>query len=91
MKPVQQRQLKDRFAPLRARLDPEDQSLLTLRIDRGPSWEEVAMVMMPAGASTDQGEVANAAARFRQRLVRLKAGLRKLTPACTAESSCTSY
>ncbi len=36
---------KDRLARLRAELDPEEQSMLTLRLDRGLSWDEIAGVL----------------------------------------------
>jgi len=36
---------RDRLSRLRATLEPEEQTLLTLRIDRGFSWEEVAAIL----------------------------------------------
>jgi RNA polymerase sigma-70 factor (ECF subfamily) len=50
---------------LRARLDPEEQTLLTLRIDRQLSWAEVADVLAGAAARPDE-------AALRKRFERLK-------------------
>jgi RNA polymerase sigma-70 factor (ECF subfamily) len=61
----------DRLRLLRASLDPEDRTLLALRIDRALEWDEVAAVL-----STDASPV-NAAA-LRKRFERLKAKLARL-------------
>lgn len=60
---------------LRARLDPEEQTLLTLRIDRGLSWGEVADVLADGPARPDE-------ATLRKRFERLK---HKLAEAARAE------
>ena len=59
--------VKDRVAQLRASLTPEEQTLLTLRIDRDLSWSEVAEVL---------GDADEAA--LRKRFERIKNRLRKL-------------
>jgi RNA polymerase sigma-70 factor (ECF subfamily) len=55
--------VKDRFAALRDALDPEDQALLVLRVDRAMSFAEIAAVM-----STDQEEDDDARARMTARM-----------------------
>ncbi len=56
---------------LRARLPPEDQTLLTLRVDRELDWDEVAAVLSTEGADVS-------AVALRQRFTRLKARLKEL-------------
>jgi RNA polymerase sigma-70 factor (ECF subfamily) len=56
---------------LRRTLSPEDQALLTLRIDQGLSWDEVARVL------EDTGEMA-APATLAKRFERTKEKLKKL-------------
>jgi RNA polymerase sigma-70 factor, ECF subfamily len=60
---------KDGLAELRATLDPDEQTLLVLRIDRGLSWSEAAVVL----------ECEEAA--LRKRFERLKERLRDLARA----------
>jgi RNA polymerase sigma-70 factor (ECF subfamily) len=62
-------EVKDRLARLRASLDAEEQSLLTLRLEAGLSWKDVASVM-----SVDE-------AALRKRYERLKTKLRRLAAA----------
>src|SRR5262249_38653602 len=38
--------VKDRFQELREQLDPEDQTILILRVDRDLSWLELAQIML---------------------------------------------
>lgn len=56
---------------LRARLPPEDRTLLTLRLDRELEWEEVAAVLSAEGAPVT-------APALRKRFERLKAELKEL-------------
>lgn len=73
--PLYQRtEVKDRFAALRAELDPEDHMLLGLRIDRKLPWNEIAKVL----ASPDDEPTARDVAALRKRFERLKARLREL-------------
>jgi RNA polymerase sigma-70 factor (ECF subfamily) len=65
-------EVKDRFAEIRASLDPDDQALLVLRVDRGLEWSEVARVM--AG---DDEDLRRVAARLRKRFQLLKDELRR--------------
>ncbi len=55
---------------MRAGLAPADQSLLTLRLDRGMAWSEVAQVMGAGDAAADL-------AALRKRYERIKERLRK--------------
>jgi len=64
-------QRKDRVGKLREKLDPEGQTLLTLRLDRGLSWKEVAVVMSSDDQPIDSTTV-------RKRFERVKAKLRAL-------------
>jgi RNA polymerase sigma-70 factor (ECF subfamily) len=62
---------KDRLAEIRAALDPDDQTLLILRIDRKLPWRDIAQVF-----GDDDGIEARAAS-LRKRFERLKADLRE--------------
>jgi RNA polymerase sigma-70 factor, ECF subfamily len=56
---------------LRSSLEPEEQSLLVLRLDRDLSWREVAEVMAEEGHPADE-------AALRKRFERIKAKLARL-------------
>jgi RNA polymerase sigma-70 factor (ECF subfamily) len=62
---------RDRLAKLRASLDPEEQNLLTLRLEAGLAWSEIAAVLADGA---DQ-------AALRKRYERLKSKLRRLAEA----------
>jgi RNA polymerase sigma-70 factor, ECF subfamily len=62
----QRSEVKDAVARVREQLDPDDQTLLTLRIDRDLPWKEVAAIM-------EENEAA-----LRKRFERLKVRLREL-------------
>ena len=57
---------KSKLQELRDRLTEEEQTLLTLRIDRGLEWREIAEVLEPAG------ELARSAAKLRKRFQLVK-------------------
>lgn len=61
----------DRLARLRSALDPEERTLLVLRLDRELSWNEVAEVLSSEGEPLDSAAV-------RKRFERVKAKLAKL-------------
>lgn len=61
---------KDRVAALRASLDPEEQTLLFLRVDQKLAWKDVAEVMSAGGDAVDE-------AALRKRFERLKERLRR--------------
>jgi RNA polymerase sigma-70 factor, ECF subfamily len=62
---------KDRLAELRQALDPAEQTLLILRLDRGLSWAEVAEVLAADGEDVSE-------ANLRKRFERIKDRLREL-------------
>ena len=68
--------VKDRFRALRDSLDPDDRSLLVLRVDRGLSWEEVAQVTLGLEAP-DTAVLERETARLRKRYQLLKDELRR--------------
>jgi len=61
-------------AAIRAQLDDDDRVLLTLRIDRGMSWNEVAQIMSDEIGSPH--DLARVAARLRQRFQTVKGLIR---------------
>jgi RNA polymerase sigma-70 factor (ECF subfamily) len=65
---------KDALSELRASLDPDDQSLLILRLDRKLPWREVAAVF--EGDAATPVAIERRAAALRKRLERLKDELR---------------
>jgi RNA polymerase sigma-70 factor, ECF subfamily len=67
---------KSKIAELREQLDPDDRTLLILRIDRKLSWQDIARVM--AEEELSAAEVTKAAAMLRKRFERVKDRLRKL-------------
>jgi len=69
-------EVKDRVSRLRDALDPDDQMLLILRVDRGLSWNEMAEVMLDA--SGDPADLSRKAASLRKRFERIKDRLRAL-------------
>ena len=68
--------VKDRFAALREELEPDDQMILVLRIDRNLEWHEVVAVMKAEGEL--EGDPDKAIPRLRKRFQRLKAKIRAL-------------
>jgi RNA polymerase sigma-70 factor (ECF subfamily) len=71
-------EVKGRFAQLRSRLDPDEQSLLTLRVDKKMSWTEVAEVLAKPDEPLTEPELQSRAAAWRQRFKRLKDRLRAM-------------
>jgi RNA polymerase sigma-70 factor, ECF subfamily len=67
-------EVKDRFTALREELDPEDQTLLILRVDRELDWLDVARVVSDGDPGPE--ELKRAAARLRQRFKTVKDRLR---------------
>ena len=66
---------KRKVDELREALDPEDRTLLILRVNRGMSWKEIAEVMGEEG--DDRASVDRRAAALRKRYERLKEELRE--------------
>lgn len=74
--PYLRTEVKDAFARLRESLAPEEQELLTLRIDRDLDWNEIAQVL--ADGPLDAASRRRAAATCRKRFERLTEKLREL-------------
>jgi RNA polymerase sigma-70 factor (ECF subfamily) len=68
--------VKQRVRSLREQLDPDDQILLVLRVDKDLGWRDIAIVMFGDGAG--EPELARHAARLRKRFERVKTQLREL-------------
>lgn len=76
-----QTEAKNQVRALRERLEPEDQMLLVLRVDRKMEWRELAQVMSSGDASQqsfDEASLEREAARLRKRFERVKAELKTL-------------
>ncbi len=69
-------EIKDELQSLREQLDPDEQTLLVLRIDRDLGWTEIAEIMTDEPMDAD--ELDRASARLRQRFQKLKQRLREL-------------
>lgn len=65
---------EQRLMALRDQLEPDERELLILRVDRGLSWNDLAIVML----DDDPAPLAQRAARLRQRFQALKVKLRQL-------------
>jgi RNA polymerase sigma-70 factor (ECF subfamily) len=64
---------------IRAQLDEEEQTLLTMRVDKQLPWREVALVFLyGAGDAPDEDALEREAARLRKRFQLLKQKLRTL-------------
>jgi RNA polymerase sigma-70 factor (ECF subfamily) len=68
--------MKQGVRALREQLDPDDQALLVLRVDKGLGWRDVALVLLGEGA--DDAALARCAASLRKRFERVKERLRQL-------------
>lgn len=73
--PWQRTDVKDKWRVLREALDPEDRSLLVLRVDRDLAWNDVARVTLGSAQPT-AAELARETARLRKRFQLLKQQLR---------------
>jgi RNA polymerase sigma-70 factor (ECF subfamily) len=70
-------QVKDEVAALREQLDPDDQAILILRIDRKLSWTDVARALAEEEELAED-ELARRSATLRKRFGRIKSDLKKL-------------
>jgi RNA polymerase sigma-70 factor (ECF subfamily) len=68
--------VKDRFSALRESLDPDDRTLLVLRVDRSLEWKEIARVTLGC-ESPDAAELVREADRLKKRFQLLKEELRR--------------
>jgi RNA polymerase sigma-70 factor (ECF subfamily) len=71
-------EVKDGLRKIREQLEPEQQQLLLLRIDRGLGWNEIAEIIEDVD---DAAALTRAAARLRQQFQTLKDRLRQLATA----------
>lgn len=79
-RPFLRTDVKDRFAPLRASLEPEERTLLTLRVDRGLSWGDVARIVHDA-PEADEDEIRRLSTNLRQRFRKLTKRIEQLARA----------
>ncbi|MCU0682487.1 MAG: sigma-70 family RNA polymerase sigma factor [Polyangiaceae bacterium] len=70
--------VKQRAARLREKLDPDDQALLVLRVDRNLSWNDIARVLAGCASDATPADLAREAAALRKRFERVKAKLKGL-------------
>jgi RNA polymerase sigma-70 factor (ECF subfamily) len=68
---------KDRFQALREQLDPEDQMLLILRVDRGMAFRDLAFAMT-GDLELDDVALEREVARLRKAFERIKTELRRM-------------
>ena len=66
---------------MRDQLSQDERTLLILRIDRGLSWSEVAVVLLGPNGDMDEEAIGREAAACRKRFERVKARLRKMADA----------
>ena len=71
-------EVKDRFARIRESLDPEEQTLLTLRVDKELSWTEIADVLSGPDEALSDRELGTRATALRQKYQRLKEKIRRI-------------
>jgi RNA polymerase sigma-70 factor (ECF subfamily) len=76
--PWQRTEVKERFRALRQRLDPLDQKLLELRVDKSLPWQEVARALSTPEEPLTGEALMRRATAMRQQFQRIKARLRAL-------------
>jgi RNA polymerase sigma-70 factor, ECF subfamily len=67
---------KERVRVLRDALEPDDQALLVLRVDREMAWNDIARILLGAQGEADERAIARKAAALRKRFERVKELLR---------------
>ncbi len=75
-KPWLRTDVKDRWRVLRDSLDPEDRTLLVLRVDRNLEWKELAKVTL-GSESPEEAALTREADRLKKRFQLLKRDLRR--------------
>jgi RNA polymerase sigma-70 factor (ECF subfamily) len=73
----QRTDVKDRVRALREQLEPDDQMLLLLRVDRDLSWRDTAIAMC-SETDLDDAAIEREAVKLRKRFERVKADLRRM-------------
>ncbi len=69
--------IKDRFSSLRQHLTPQEQALMSLRLDRGMEWNEIALIMIEDD-DPSRDDILKEAKKQRMRFSRLKQKLTEL-------------
>jgi len=69
---------KQKLLRLRQSLDPEDQAMLILRIDRRMSWSEIGAVMLGVDEPRDEAALARKATAVKKRFEQIEADLKRL-------------
>lgn len=70
-------EVKESLSALRRSLDPDDQMLLVLRVDRALAWDDIARIMTGDGETVDDAASRRrAAAALRKRFERIKEEIR---------------
>lgn len=69
-------QTRSKLEELRDSLDPEDRELLVLRVDRGLSWDEIALAFYEGDDAPDADELARCSQRLRKKFQLVKEQLR---------------
>ena len=72
----EQVRIDDVYTEIRKTLEPDDEILLILRVDRDLAWRDIAMVLLGAEATED--ELTRKAAALRKQFERIKVYLREL-------------
>ncbi len=68
---VREERQRSRLEEIRAQLTPEEQTLLTLRIDQQLSWEEIAEVVSASGEPVDAPALRKRFQRLKDRLAEM--------------------
>jgi RNA polymerase sigma-70 factor (ECF subfamily) len=68
---IRREQRSERVERLRQRLEPDEQTLLILRLDRELSWREVAQVFAEQGSEIGEAALRKRFERTKDRLIRL--------------------
>ncbi len=69
---------KQELLRLRQSLDPEDQAMLILRIDRRMSWSEIGAVMLGVDEPRNEAALARKATAVKKRFEQVEADLKRL-------------
>lgn len=77
-RPYLRTEVKTEFQKLREKLSEDDQTLLILRINRKMAWRDVAHAFLADAEAPDDAEVERLSNALRQRLVEVKARLKRL-------------
>ncbi len=74
-------EVKHKVRSLREHLDPDDQALLVLRVDKDLPWRDISLVFL--GPEASEAELVRQAALLRKRFERVKTKLRALMAGLT--------